>query len=205
MEEASGDEMPEPGESPHDLLAKARLGDQKALALLLQLYEKELLRTAQAMLNRALRSLLDPGDLVQSAYRVLIQGLNKGQLHLTSPEELRGLAVRLVKNKIIQHWRRWKCQQRFYEAQVQVETQALIETHPASPGASAQTVELKDAVQNLIQDLNGADRQLVELRLQGYSTAETARQLGLHPDVLRVRLSRLRQRLRKNQKLIEWF
>lgn len=188
------------------LLARARQGDQQALAQLLQLYEAELLRTAQVMLNRALRSFLDPADLVQSAYRALIHGLNKKQFTLNSPQELRALAMRLVKNKIIQHWRRWKCHQRFQEAQAQAETQGLAETTCARPARGpGQTVEIRDAVQNLVEDLNEPDRKLVELRLQGYTTAETARALGMHPDVLRVRLSRLRQRLRKTQKLAEWF
>jgi RNA polymerase sigma-70 factor (ECF subfamily) len=45
----------------------------------------------------------------------------------------------------------------------------------------------------------------VELRLQGYSTADAARELGLDADVLRVRLSRLRQRLRAGGVLTEWL
>lgn len=198
--------MPEPGEPMDDLLSRARGGDQEALAELLRVHEKELLRTAQAMLNRALRSLLDPADLVQSAFRAVLQGFTNNQFVLQSPEELRALATRIVKNKIIQHWRRWKCQQR-YQKITQAETQALAETTSGRPttGVPGDGVEIRDSVQHLMRDLTEPDRKLVELRLQGYTTAETARLLGLHPDVLRVRLSRLRQRLRKEQKLVEWF
>jgi RNA polymerase sigma-70 factor (ECF subfamily) len=45
----------------------------------------------------------------------------------------------------------------------------------------------------------------VELRLQGFSTAEAARQLGEDADVLRVRRSRLSRKLRDSQVLREWF
>lgn len=45
----------------------------------------------------------------------------------------------------------------------------------------------------------------MDLRLQGHSTAETARQLGLDTDVLRVQLGRLRQRLRACGILDEWL
>jgi len=48
------------------------------------------------------------------------------------------------------------------------------------------------------------DRRLVELRLQGYSTAEVAREMNLDSRFLRVRLGRLRQRLRERGLLTEW-
>lgn len=53
--------------------------------------------------------------------------------------------------------------------------------------------------------LDETERRLIELRLEGCTTAEVARQLGLDPDVLRVRLGRLRRRLRQNGLLTEWL
>ncbi len=53
-----------------------------------------------------------------------------------------------------------------------------------------------DQIEHLLNQLDDAERELIVLRLEGYSTAEVARQLNINPDVTRVRLSRLRKRLR---------
>ena len=47
----------------------------------------------------------------------------------------------------------------------------------------------------VLDKLDGLDRQLMELRLEGYTTAEAARKLGVSAGLLRSRLSRLRKRL----------
>jgi hypothetical protein len=46
---------------------------------------------------------------------------------------------------------------------------------------------------------------LVELRLQGHSTADVARKLNLDSRFLRVRLGRLRKRLREQGLIEEWL
>jgi RNA polymerase sigma-70 factor (ECF subfamily) len=45
----------------------------------------------------------------------------------------------------------------------------------------------------------------MQMRLNGYSTAEAARELGADPDIVRVQLSRLRQRLHRAGILSEWL
>jgi DNA-directed RNA polymerase specialized sigma24 family protein len=59
----------------------------------------------------------------------------------------------------------------------------------------ARQAALRDTLQNACHSMGDIDRRAIELRLFGHSTADAARQLRLDPDVLRVRLSRLRQRL----------
>ena len=57
---------------------------------------------------------------------------------------------------------------------------------------AAQQAEIED----IFSRLSEAEQRLIELRMDGYSTVEVARELGLDADVLRVNLSRLRKRLR---------
>ena len=52
--------------------------------------------------------------------------------------------------------------------------------------------------------VDATERQLLEMNLQGYRTAEIARELGLNADVLRVKLSRLRARLRAAGVAADW-
>ena len=63
----------------------------------------------------------------------------------------------------------------------------------SDPAAKA---AVQEATEHVLQELNDIEKQVIELRLEGFTTVEVARQLGLDADVLRVKLSRLRRRLR---------
>jgi DNA-directed RNA polymerase specialized sigma24 family protein len=70
------------------------------------------------------------------------------------------------------------------------------------PAADA---EVRDALARLWSELDAEDRAVMELRLQGFSTAEAAARLGKTPEALRVRSHRLRKRLEAEQVLTEWL
>jgi DNA-directed RNA polymerase specialized sigma24 family protein len=57
----------------------------------------------------------------------------------------------------------------------------------------------------LCQCLDDVDRKLLELRLQGFSTAEVAAQTGHTAEALSIRLFRLRRRLAEQQVANEWL
>jgi DNA-directed RNA polymerase specialized sigma24 family protein len=65
--------------------------------------------------------------------------------------------------------------------------------------------EVRDGLARMLDEVDDADRKLLELRLQGFTTAEAARKLDADPDILRVRLSRLRRRLTERGLLSDWL
>jgi len=69
----------------------------------------------------------------------------------------------------------------------------------------ARAAQLRDAATRVLQGLDAEDRRLLELRLEGWSTAEVARLLGQSPDVLRVRLHRLRKQFLDSGVLGKWL
>ena len=69
----------------------------------------------------------------------------------------------------------------------------------------ARAAQFHDQVRRVCAGLDATERQLVELRLQGYRTVEAAEQLSLDADVLRVRLSRLRHRLEAEGVFTDWL
>jgi RNA polymerase sigma factor (sigma-70 family) len=195
--------MLEPTNEFAALMAQVRLDDNEALARLITLYEPEVWRAAQVLLGRALRSSLDPADLVQSVHLLLLEGLKQKKFSIGSAEQLRSLAVTVLRHKFIQHWRRYRCQARHDTARAMTNasadgrmTMALRELDPA------RAAEYNDLLDNLYRHLRIEDRRLVVMRLQGYRTAEIAAELGIAPAVLRVRFSRLRKRLRQKKPLI---
>ncbi|MEZ6133771.1 MAG: sigma-70 family RNA polymerase sigma factor [Pirellulaceae bacterium] len=193
--------MGDPDAAIAQLLDQASGGDESAITEIIQHFESEIRVIARRQLGNALRPYLDSMDLVQSIHLDLLCGLRDGKIEFTNKRQLMGFVTTVVRRKAAHHWRKHRRQQR----------QSGI--CPAEEGLADVVVSLKaheqsefspadlDQIEFVLNQLDPSDRQLVALRLEGYSTAEVARQLGVNPDVTRVRLSRLRKRL----KSAAWF
>src|SRR5207302_3303979 len=109
---ATGDLMPDPGGDFASVLARARGGDRAALGQLAREYEPKLRLVARVLLGPALRPYLDSVDLVQSVHRSLLLGLRDQKFDISSPENLLGLALTMVRRKVARHWRHLQRQRR---------------------------------------------------------------------------------------------
>ena len=180
------------------LLAAARSGDETAMQRLVTQYEPELRIVARHRLGPALRPHLDTIDLVQSVHRSLLIGLRANRFDISSPEKLIGLAVTIVRRKAAKHWRHLKRQQRLSsheDAQDDFVDTVLSLRTPQSD--ATEDFANNELVAQWLTNLDEIEKQLITMRLEGHSTAEVAEALNLDPDVLRVKLSRLRKRLRE--------
>jgi RNA polymerase sigma factor (sigma-70 family) len=188
------------------LLQRARQGDEQALRALAEQYEKEVRIVARVQLGPALRPYLDSVDLVQSVHKSLLMGIRQNRFDISSPDKLIALALTIVRRKVARQWRRLRRQQRIsYGAGEGSTLPDLLASLSATEADPVRAAQLRDALQQLWENVNDTEKRVLELRLQGYSTVEAARQLNLDADVLRVRLSRLRQRLRAGGVLTEWL
>ena len=188
--------MSDPEDEFAALMARVRRDDDQALAGLITLYEPAIRRAARVLLGKALRSSLDPTDLVQSVHLQLILGLRAKRFSFDSPKQLRSLAVTLLRHKLIEHWRRHRCQARHRTA-LAIAAGLAHEKRitPLSEMDPARAAEYHDLVDHLFRRLRAADRLVVAMRLQGYRTEEIAAELGIDSATLRMRLSRIRKRL----------
>lgn len=186
--------MTESAESFNDQLARARQGDPTALAELARQYEPEVRIVARVLLGPALRPYLDSFDLVQSVHRTLLEGLRENRFALTSPEQLIALCLTMVRRKVAHHWRRARRQRRF-EDRHEEDLAGVLVSLSSPHGDPARTAQAKDQVQRVLDTLDALDRQVIEKRLAGFSTAEVARELNMDSGHLRVRMARVRQRL----------
>ncbi len=180
-----------------ELLKRVRAGDQTAITQLVELYEPEIRIVARARLGNLLRPYLDSVDLVQSVHRTLLLGLQQEKYDISSPDRLVALASTMVRRKIARQWRRAQRQMRLEKGEPSRPPSQVLVALTSSEADPADRVALEDQVTRLLDELPRVDRRLLELRLEGYTTAEAARELRLDPDVMRVRLSRLRRRLRE--------
>lgn len=198
--------MNQPADDFSELLNRARHGDKQAVERLIERYEPEIRVVARVRLGPALRPYLDSVDLVQSVHRSLMIGLRHNRFNISTPEQLVGLAITMIRRKVASRWRHLRRQQRLSLADDDSRNlpQVLISLTSSSldPGDDA---NLRDEVERLFQHLSETERQLIDLRLDGNTTAEAARKLKQDPDVLRVQLSRLRKRLKKIGLFSEWL
>ena len=183
------------------LLARARRNDGDAQAELVQRYESKVRLVARVLLGTSLRPYLDSLDLVQSVHRSLLLGMRESKFAVSSPEQLIALATTMVRRKVARQWRRMRRQQRSESCDAPTLLTSLTSKEP-DPAHAAQS---DDVIRRLWDDLDAPERRMVELRLNGCSTAEIASDLGLSPVALRVRMTRLRQRLRSAGVFDDWM
>lgn len=187
------------------LLSAARTGDPGAMEQLVRQYESELRIVARLRLGAALRPHLDSIDLVQSVHRSLLIGLRDNRFDISSPERLIALALTIVWRKVAKHWRHLKRQQRLSGSDDS--SSDLVGTLLSLQSRSdiSQEHNRRDQLERLMKELDPIETQLIQLRIEGFSTIEAATTLGVDPDVLRVKLSRLRKRLREKGFEDDWM
>lgn len=190
-----------------ELLRNARTGDEIAMSELVKRYEPEVRMVARARLGAVLRPHLDSVDLVQSVHKSLLLGLRAERYDISSPEKLVALATTIVRRKVARQWRKLKRQQRLSGQQHSENSDLpnLLATISGSDNDPAATVAIREATEHVLQELSDVEKHVIELRLEGFTTVEVARQLGLDADVLRVKLSRLRRRLRDRGLMSEFL
>jgi RNA polymerase sigma factor (sigma-70 family) len=179
--------------------AQARAGDADAVGHIARLYEADLLIAARVHLGPALRPYLDSLDLVQSVYRSLLAGLRNDKFAVADARSLLALTLTMVKRKVARQWRRHRRQVRPMGEQP-ADVLATLSRQSANPAAGA---DVRDALARLWRELDADDRQLIELRLEGLSTAEAAERLGKSAGALRVQWHRPRKRL-EEQVFADW-
>ena len=187
------------------LIEQARQGDPQAIEELVRTYEAEVRLVARVLLGPRLRPHVDSLDMVQTVHPCLMLGLRQGRYDISTPENLMALALGMVRRKVARQWRQVRRQQRLSDPGQAEDLAQLLKSLTSSELDPARAAQLDDAIEHLCGNLNARDRRLMELRLQGYSTVETARKLGEDADVLRAHLSRLRRQLRAAGILSEWL
>ncbi|MEM7316507.1 MAG: sigma-70 family RNA polymerase sigma factor [Planctomycetota bacterium] len=184
------------------LLDRTRQGDTDAMDEIVRKYESDIRIIARAQLGAALRPYMDSVDIVQSVHKSLLNGLQDDKYDIADPKKLIALAAAMVRNKVARNWRKLRRQQRCSGVRLpDSELPDLVVSLVDEAQNPVDQAELRDQVAYALEQLEGVDRQLVVFRLEGHTTVEAAKLLGLNPDVARVRLSRLRRRLKDSKAL----
>lgn len=188
-----------------ELLRQASQGDMAAQQAICQKYERQVRIVARVLLGPQLRPHLDTTDVLQSVHRSLLVGLREQKFDISTPDKLVALACSMVRRKVARKWRSHRRQERWKNPSSQGEdlqiTLTSLHKNEHDPGRIA---AYNDSVADLYKSLSEIERTMLERRLDGYTTGEVAAELGIHPIAIRVRWSRLRQRLENAGVYADW-
>jgi RNA polymerase sigma-70 factor (ECF subfamily) len=175
------------------LLDLWRTGDQDAARHLFDAYVDRLVALARRRISLRLTSRIDPEDVVQSVFRTFFQHAREGRFRVEEQESLYRLLVRITVHKTLRKIAFHTAARRNPDKEsggpeCQTQLQALLDREPTPEEA----VAFLDQLECFFSQLRPQERQILEMRLQGYGTEEIAEKLGTYDRKIRRILERVR-------------
>lgn len=190
----SANEMTE--ESSAQLVERWRHGDQAAAAELFRRYADRLIALARSRLTGKLAHRVDPEDVVQSVYRSFFSNVLDDRYEVDRGGDLWRLLVTMALHKLNDQVKR----NRRGKRTVDREQHFSDEEHPADQflarePSPVEAVALTDELESFMQRLEPAERQVLELRLQGFNLEEIAAEIRRSLRTTCRLLERIKQKL----------
>jgi RNA polymerase sigma factor (sigma-70 family) len=189
-----------PVEAPNpftEFTTRLRGGDPRAAEELFARYAQRLIGVAEQQLSRKLAGRLDGADVVQSVFRTFFRRSAGGEFRIDSSAELWRLLVQITLRKARFYGRQHTASIRDVGAEASGGAARLAEALTREPGP-AEAVALLDQIEALLRGLPPVYPELLRLRLEGHSVADTAARLGLSRRTVHRGLTLLRQRLTRS-------
>ncbi len=192
-----------PDDSSFDvLLARLRNGDQSAAAAIYHRFGQRLIALARCRLDQRLQQKVGAEDVVQSAFKSFFPRHAAGQYDgydLHNWDDLWALLVVITLRKCsrkVDHFFGPKHDLRREVLPVASQDSSAAEWEALAAGPTpAEEVQLADLVQQIMSDLTEREREVLQLRLQGYTAAEIAEQIDRTGFTVHYILRRIRKQL----------
>jgi RNA polymerase sigma-70 factor, ECF subfamily len=176
------------------LLGLCLAGDEEAARRLVDQYLDRLVGLARRRLSERLAGRVDPEDIVQSVFRTFFGRVKEGKFHIADQDDLSKLLMRITMCKVLRQVRFHEASKRSPRREMTQAEQSLggfQEVLDREPSPEA-VVAFMDELENFLTHLEPVERQILELRMQGYSCTEIAAQLGTYDRKVRRVIERIR-------------
>jgi RNA polymerase sigma-70 factor (ECF subfamily) len=187
-------------DSSAELMELWRAGNQQAAAVLWRRYAHRLIGLARQRLSTRLARLVDPEDLVQSAYRCFFVGARTDRFVLRHSGDLWRLLVAITLHKIHRQVQYHRAQKRGNPVGQSSDDapfpDAMRERIRRGKPSAEEAVALTDELEWILRRLEPIRRQMVQLRLQGYEVEEIAATTGRHERTVRRTLEGVKDQLK---------
>jgi RNA polymerase sigma-70 factor, ECF subfamily len=158
-------------------------------------FTRRLIGLARAHLGARLRHKVDPEDVVQSAYKSFVLRYGDAEIGSKGMDALWSFLALITLRKCADKARHFQAECRDFRREASADVgdsepwRGAICREPTPEHAAV----IAETVEQLLADIAPAERPIIELSLQGYSTQEVSERLGRAERSVR----RLRERLRK--------
>jgi RNA polymerase sigma factor (sigma-70 family) len=161
------------------ILQAAHRGDQSAWEALFRECYPKVRRVVRRKLNRSMRSLYDSTDFASDVMKSL--AANFGQLQFPSIDSLLAFLAQVAEQKVIDEYRRRHTLKRDMTRERPIltggEDAAPVQVPSDDPTAS-QLAQANEVQELLLSRADETERIIIELKRQGYTTADIAERTG---------------------------
>jgi RNA polymerase sigma-70 factor (ECF subfamily) len=171
-----------------------RAGDQEAARKLFDGYVDRLVVLARKRISQRLASRVDPEDVVQSVFRTFFGRLKAGQFRIDDQDDLCKLLVRITVHKTLQQIAFHKAAKRDPSMETSQSSDAndrIMDLLDREPGPE-EAVAFLEHFDQFLNRLRPEERQIIDMRMQGYSNQEIAEKLGIYDRKIRRVIERVR-------------
>jgi RNA polymerase sigma-70 factor (ECF subfamily) len=172
-----------------DLIRRVRAKDAEAMTELTRRYLPAIKRVVHGRLtDPGLRRLLDSMDVCQSVLFSLLMRMSAGQYQLDEEAQLFKLLEAMCRNKVAKEAEKQGAARRDYR---RVQPAGLERHEPAATGADPSAeASFRELLGKFWDCLSPDERQLADLKAQGWGWKRIAAEVGGQPDALRMQLAR---------------
>jgi RNA polymerase sigma-70 factor (ECF subfamily) len=184
-----------------DTMTRIRAGDRDATTLVFQRFANRLLALAQSRLDQVTRQKTDPEDVLQSVFCSFFRRMSDQQWEVDSWDSLWGLLAMITVRKCGHRVDYFRAACRDVQREVSTDQGADSIGNCPEPVADDPTPSaaamLAETVDYLLRGLDGRDRRIVEMNLEGYTYTEIGDRVRCTERTVYRVLERVRSQLRR--------
>ncbi len=179
------------------LIEQARAGSEEAATVLFETYQPHVMRVVRRRLAHELRSKFDSHDFAQAVWSSFFNNRHE-LLSTNSPEQLVSLLAVMARNKVYDEIRRRHTKKHDVHRETSIDRCATDgEGAPPLEGrlsTPSNYIIARETLDGIMEPLTDEHRQVVDLRIKGYSVKEVAEQTGLSERTVRRIVARIQAR-----------
>jgi RNA polymerase sigma-70 factor (ECF subfamily) len=190
--------MSEPSADDLELVALFKAGSESAAQRLFDRYCERLMRLARRRIGQRMTSRVDPEDVLQSAFRTFFTRVRADEFSFHGEDDLFKLLVRLTVHKTLRQIAFHRAGKRNpeMEAAQSSDPQTFLQQISDEEPSPEMEVALVDEFEKFVGQLQPFDREVLALKVQGFSTVEIAEKLGSYDRKIRRILERVQDMAR---------
>lgn len=191
----------QPDEDTRELLARYQSGDEQAAEELFSKYMRRLIGLANSRLSAKMARRIDPEDVVQSAYRSFFLHARDGRYVIANSGDLWRLLVVITLNKLRQKVEFHSAGKRGINLEQSVKRDGSMASF--APQAlhrdptPQEELGLLEEIAQLTEGMDEVQKQIVELRLQGFQIEEIADTVARSERTVRRVMDKVKARLQQ--------